>query len=203
MKSFLLSLLLAATTLANPVNLQVVSPPTTYSYGYAVGYMTAFIDGQLTQIICDDLFHNVYIPSPVMTYLKLTPGDSATRFYAGSSMNYGIAALLLHGLYTNPTKVSDYQFAIWNLFSPAAPLYGDAATVLSKAITDYNLGIRAPGDLTVYTPVGNFASSQEFLTYAVVVSNSNVPEPFSLGLCGVGLVALGIYRKRHDISKIN
>ena len=196
MNKVILSLTLFIGSLfATPVNFQVVSPPPTSAYGYSVGFATALVDNIYTSVICNDFYSQTYIPSAVMTYTKNSIGSPNVKFhYFMAQTRYEVAAILLEELKNSPSLSSDYQFALWNLFSPSAPLYGQAANVLMQAMTKYYNGYRANGELVIYTPTNAYYGNQEFLAF----NSTNIPEPSTLLGAGVILLLIGKYKRSNS-----
>lgn len=96
------------------------------------------------------------------------------------------------------------SFALWYVFDPSDALTGLSPTDSAAALNEYNAALLAvandtPSDFSnvnIYTPLDatpGSAKTQEFLTV-------NVPEPSTLSLAALGLLAVGFAvrrRRRH------
>ena len=174
--------------------------PANTDHGTYNGFVSGTIDGvSFDDLICDDWSHTTYVPSGNLDY-NVSTLDSLqfARFATPGGptvtdiQNYETAAILVQGLLGNPGQVSDYQYALWDLFTPGAPSYPGANTLLSNAVDLVEHGdISGYADtfsrLRIYTPAADSASNQEFLQ---IDAPAPVPEPGSimLLLSGVGLI---------------
>ena len=186
-------------------------PPVLENYNYNIpdssgasynGFSIATIHGiPMQQVICDDYTHDTYMPSPALVYhySTLTGPDPLAYARFSGAQNYEAAAVLLGDLagMPNPSAntVTDYQYALWHLFSPlSAPAnqtqidLEDAALALVRA--DSPQALETYSHLKIYTPTAAFASNQEFLGLDTPVPT---PEPASglMLLVGLALVAAG------------
>ncbi|HEV2445023.1 MAG TPA: PEP-CTERM sorting domain-containing protein [Candidatus Sulfopaludibacter sp.] len=171
------------------------------------GYSTATIDGiQMQQVICDDYTHDTYMPSPALVYHYSTLAGPNPLQYARfqSVQNYEAAAVLLTGLaaVANPSAntVTDYQYALWHMFSPLSAPANQTQTDLENAAmalvqADKPQALETYSHLKIYTPTAAYASNQEFLGLDTPVPT---PEPASavMLLLGLALVAAGRLGRR-------
>lgn len=173
------------------------------------GYVLAIVNGIANQsLICDDYADETYVPSGplIFDYSTLDSLGSPAGLHFGGVANaqtrYDEAAVLDYDLYSlgshaSPANVTDYQYAIWNLFDSSMALNSSQQSLQANALTAVDSGA---GWLTavyvntqVYTPDArtNSAGNQEFLQYQV-----QTPEPATYLLVGVLLTWLGTFRKR-------
>jgi hypothetical protein len=165
--------------------------PTNTEHGTYNGFAGGTINGSpFDDLICDDWSHTTYVPSLNLGYNVSTLDSLTYARFAGPAAidNYEAAAILVQGLIDNPSQVADYQYALWELFTPGVPMYGDA--LLSGA-----LKLVADGDtsqyattfaaLRIYTPTRDFASNQEFLE--IDPPPATVPEPESIILLATAM----------------
>ncbi|MGD0667073.1 MAG: PEP-CTERM sorting domain-containing protein [Bryobacteraceae bacterium] len=173
------------------------------------GYVIATVNGTPDQLlICDDYLDETYVPSGPLTFDYSTldgPGNPAGLHFGGvgnAQTLYDEAAVLDYDLYSlgshaSSTSVTDYQYAIWNLFDPSVALNSSQQALQANALAAVDSGA---GWLTavyvntqVYTPDprANSAGNQEFLAYQV-----QTPEPATYLLVGALLTWLGTFRRR-------
>lgn len=170
---------------------------------YYTGYVGATVNGNFALLLCDDFGSTTNIPTGPFQY-NVSTLDSLTfaRFTTNALQNYRAAAILLDaydlGFVDDPNLQDDYQFAIWGLFNSAAGNTGTSATLRSDALAQTlilpsNSGVYS--QLRVYTPTTANASQQEFLGITnSTPTGSNVPEPTSCVLLGVGLLVISRLR---------
>jgi hypothetical protein len=200
-------LLLAAAAHADGITMYFTAPPSTdLSYSYSSsgatlnGYSTAIVNGIPNQsVICDDFSHETQMPSSssyTVDYSTLTGSDPLqyVRFTGtNETRNYEEAAVLLVGFsdylaagHATSSGITDYQYAIWNLFDPynshtnpsGAQANSNQQALQSSALTIVNAGGTAAMTdykrLVIYTPTTSYASNQEFLGLDTSVG---APEP--------------------------
>lgn len=186
-------LLLAAAAEANTITLFFTALPSTIENGTYNGYSTATIGGLPGQfVMCDDFAHETYMPSSsnlIYDYSTLTGPDPLqyVRFTQGNeTQNYREAAVLLAGMtnalaagHATADEITNYQYALWNLFDPGGAPATTAQQDLQISALDavQTGGGMALGDysrLVVYTPAADYASNQEFLGLKPTVVT---PEP--------------------------
>jgi hypothetical protein len=155
-------------------------------------------------IVCDDYEHEVYMgeswTATVNTFADLTN----VRFSQGTStteqqstlQQYGEAAFLFNELFSNSGQNGDISFALWAVFDPlvtsSAGWDSNAAWWLSVAQNQTYTAAEF-SDIEILTPVQSGASSpQEYLV--------RTPEPSSMLLLGIGLVALLILMTRKPVT---
>jgi len=219
--SFAFLLLAAASCSADTITVYFTSLPVTNQYGTYNGYATATVNGIPNQyLICDDYAGETYMPSPrtmIYDYSALT-GPNALQYAmwdttpAGPT-KYEEAAVLLYGLAQagpkpSATIISDYQYALWNLMDPTAPLAPGRSTqeqalqsaalaLVDDASQQSFLSSSVYPGLKIYTPTAAFAGNQEFLEFGQVT----VPEPSNRqllsGILVAGLIALFLTRRSH------
>ncbi len=219
--SFALLLLAAASCFAETITVYFTSLPATVQYGTYNGYSTATVNGIPNQyLICDDYAGETVMPSPrtmIYDYSALT-GPNALQYAmwdttAAGVTKYEEAAVLLFGLAQagptpTATTISDYQYALWNLMDPTAPLapgrsspeqalQSAALAMVDDASQQSFLSANIYPGLKILTPTAAFAGNQEFLEFSQVT----VPEPSSRqllsGILVAGLIALFLTRRSH------
>lgn len=168
------------------------------------GFAMATIDGTPNEwIICDDFSHETLVPSGNMVYDLSTVGGGdplqSVRFTQGSmTQNYQEAAVLtwqlsdyvsLNGSLASNNTITDYQYAIWNIFDPGdvavnASQFALQTTALNLVATEGALlATTVYPNVMVYTPDpnGGSTSNQEFLQYSSpsgqAYGQSLAPEP--------------------------
>jgi hypothetical protein len=202
-------LFLAAITAALPIwsaNIYFDTLPSTQMYGTYNGPVGGSIDNaRFDNLVCDDYYHTTYVASGPWEFdISTLPTLTYARFGVGAIDQYRQAAILLAGdgntleglLHTTGSAaIADYQYALWNLFSPSAPLPGNSASILAT-VQGENLGDAAFSQiysgLRVWTPRAGAASNQEFLQVAAV------PEPGTITMLasGAALILVGSFRAR-------
>jgi hypothetical protein len=189
--------LAAASCSADTLNVYFTNLPATYQYGTYNGYAAAAINGIPNQyLICDDYAGDTVVPSPrtmIYDYSVLTGPNVLQYAMWGATpsavVKYEEAAVLLFGLaQAGPnaaaTTISDYQYALWNLMDPTAPLASGRSTqelalqsaalaMVGDASEQQFLSTAIYPSLKIYTPTAAFAGNQEFLQFVL----TPVPEP--------------------------
>jgi hypothetical protein len=178
--------------------------PGNTDYGTYNGFVSGTINGvPFDDLICDDFSHITYVPSRDLDYnlstlnsLQYARFVSAGGPTAADIANYEAAAILVQGVIENPGQVAEYQYALWKLFTPGAPGYGQAllTNALNLVQTDASAYADLFSKLRIYTPAADSASNQEFLE---IDPPAPVPEPESaiLLLTGVALILVGRMRR--------
>jgi hypothetical protein len=170
--------------------------PSNNDNGTLNGFSSAAIDGIPVQnLVCDDYGHTTYIPSGPFDFVVSNLDNlSLARFAEPSGLpagvaliNYQAAAILLDGMTRNPALTADYQYAIWDLFTPTAPAYHTSGTLVANALAAAGgpaaLYASVYARLVIYTPDFMAASNQEFIGLGAV------PEPAPIYLAGLA----GVY----------
>jgi hypothetical protein len=179
------------------VTMLFTSLPTVQMDGTYNGWAMATINGVPGQsVICDDYTHDTFIPSTVVFDYSLLTGPNPLQYARFSSkQTYEVAAVLVTeyaGLsHPSASTVTDYQYALWNLFEPSsAPATlaqkGLQSSAVSLVLANSPQATAAYDRLEIYTPVTLYASNQEFLEV------SSAPEPGLgplLAVLGITLIA--------------
>jgi hypothetical protein len=173
------------------------------------GYALATINGFPAQsLICDDYVDETLVPSGALQFnYSFLAGSNPLEYvrFNGhqATMNYQAAAILLNQLaaVTNPSAdtITDYQYALWNLFNPSAPanatqrsLQTSAQAILLAGGTQTALDYES---LVIYTPTDTFASNQEFLGLNTPVGT---PEPAVWPVITLAIAAVIWIRRRRS-----
>jgi hypothetical protein len=185
-------LLLAAAAEASTITVFFTALPSTIEDGTYNGYSTATIGGLPGLVMCDDYEHETYMPSSsnlIYYYSTLTGPDPLqdVRFTQGNeTQNYREAAVLLAGMnnalaagQAAADDITNYQYALWNLFdpggAPATTAQRDLQTLaLNTVQTGGPTALEDYSRLMIYTPAAGYASNQEFLGLRAPAA---VPEP--------------------------
>jgi hypothetical protein len=180
--------------------------PANTDYNTYNGFVSGTIDGMpFDDLICDDYGHVTRVPSGNLDY-NVSTLDSLqyARFVSPGGptqadiQNYEAAAILVQGLIDNPGQVSAYQYALWELFTPSTPNYGQG--LLTDALNAVQGDVSGYADLfsklRIYTPTGDSVTNQEFLEIDPPPSSVPEPESIILLLTGVALMALALTVKR-------
>jgi hypothetical protein len=201
--------------------------PVTVQHGTYNGFVGASIDGSLLNIISDDYFPSTYVPSGPWDYnVSTLPNLTSARFGSDdlARMKYAEAAVLLAGdgstlagiaNVTTHKAITDYQYALWALFSNDVPHVDDESlSLLNTAQNDVlhppsmNAGsiTAAFANLRIFTPSAPAASNQEFLgisagTTVTVGEITATPEPATTFLAGIGLFLLSFLTRKFSGEK--
>ena len=183
-------ILLLVSTAALFADISFTGLPANTDRGTFNGFVSGTIDGvPFADLICDDWGHTTYVPSLDLDY-NVSTFDSLqyARFLSpggptsGDIDNYRAAAILVQGLIDNPGLVADYQYALWELFTPSTPYYPGASMLLTHALDvvehdDISGYADLFSKLRIYTPAASSATNQEFLQ---IDPPAPVPEPGSV-----------------------
>ena len=211
--------LAAATGFADTINFTGL--PIDHEFGTYNGFAYATVNGITgVLLVCDDYNHTTYVPSAGLQYDVSTLTGNDPLQYArflnpsdsqGSIARYEQAALLVNGLRsTGPQSLvnltAQYQYALWQLFTPTVQLPDARSQILlddtkAAASTPSAILMDLYAHLRIYTPRAAYGSNQEFLAFSgdpswQVVDPPPVtlalatPEPEAWILAGLGLAML-------------
>jgi hypothetical protein len=186
------------------------------------GYVPTTINGTFSGLlICDDSAHNTDVPSgPDVYYIStlanpapFADGTSAVRFTSSNTIlnitgieEYEAAAVLLTQLaaFSNPSAntITDYQYALWNIFTPGnEPINETQQTLDTAAVALVQAGaISTQADysnLVIYTPSVGFTNNQEFLALT-----ATAPEPASWALMALLTLLLAVPQMRSRVYAV-
>jgi PEP-CTERM motif-containing protein len=174
-----------------------------------------------TPIICDDFADDSYIGeswSATVSTVASLAGNVKWASETDAQQNYEIAAWLAEDLLStsNTTATEDISYAIWLALDPNVATYLSSdpgtlsaaegwITTAENAITTEDLTAADFSNVLVYTPVAGTAvncnggpcpenSPQEFLVVT--------PEPGSILLLALGLVALAAFARRRRFAAV-
>lgn len=178
---------------ASTISMVFTALPSTYQNGTYNGFAAATIDGLPGQfVICDDYAHETYMPSSSeltfyestltgpnpLQYVRFTDGDALLNYREAAVLLAQLSNLVADGHATG-NDITNYQYALWNLFDPAgAPVTTAQQNLQTSALNAVQEGgptaLDAYSRLVIYTPTAQFDSNQEFLRLNIP---TGVPEP--------------------------
>ncbi|MDQ5986566.1 MAG: hypothetical protein CSYNP_02296 [Syntrophus sp. SKADARSKE-3] len=188
----ILAIMAASQAFADTLNLTTL--PVVQANGYYVGAIGGNINGGTTaNYYCDDFATASYVPSSFTVLVSTLSNISGTKFISQTNalQKYQQVGWLMYEMSINPTKVADIQFAMWSVFTPNVPTYGDSAAWLD-ASTKINASSYDFSKMRIYTPTST--TNQEFVGGSVTAA----PEPaeWALIIIGLGLMTYSLYRNR-------
>jgi hypothetical protein len=224
-----LFLLVASAASADTVIIEFTALPftqmsSTYSTNSGVltynGYSIATISGIPNQnLVCDDFNDTTIMPSNPLVFDFSTLVPSSPNYLASEKYNSGTPAQVLQryeeaavlmvnfALYMasgniNQQTITDYNYAIWNLFDSTAPQSPGSpnplspgssalqANALNTLLTDAPAASADAARLLIFTPNAANPGNQEFLGL------SDTPEPPTFSLI-TGLLCITLATRRY------
>ena len=212
MKKYIVLALILAVFTASQVcaeTLNLTALPTQQAGGYYVGAVPGNINGGTSaNYYCDDFLTHTSVPNSFTVLVSSLSNISGTKFYnvsdpAGSLKKYEQVGWLMYEMNITPPNtpaIAAIQFAMWDVFTPTAPIYGtqngttfadsaywlDASAKINPNSYDFS-------QMRIYT-AQPASSNQEFIGGKV----SAVPEPSTWLLICLGFVVLMVCRKRQQ-----
>ena len=232
LRKILIALSCAGVAFADTLIVQFTALPTTlmsptYQSGTGSynGYSTAIVDGIPNQdLICDDYADTTVMPSAPLIYdfstlnandnylqyveFTGTGGKTTLQLYEEAAVLAVDFAEYISAGSPNSQTITDYNYALWNLFDPAGP---DPAPTTAGSVNPPSPGSVAlqnaawdtvqnnptltsedAGQLVIYTPTAANPGQQEFLGV-----DTPTPEPPTLDMMlGIALCGLALFARR-------
>jgi hypothetical protein len=197
--AFILAVFTASPVFAETLNLLTL--PVTTAGGYYVGAVGGNINGGTNaNYYCIDFATTTHVPSSFSVLVSTLSNISGTKFggQSGALTKYQQLGWLMNQLEINPLKVAAIQFAMWNVFDPGAPDFGDSAAWLTASeridASSYDFS-----NMRIYTATNT--TNQEFIGGRVVKAGDPVavtPEPaeWALLIIGLGFITYSVSRSR-------
>lgn len=174
---------------------------------YYVSPYTGTMNGQNVVLFCDDIINDVSVGQTWQANVtNLGSGDlSNTRYgnaaiavnssvFNNAAILYQEAAYLTTQFASHPGDFVSLQYAIWDLMNPGAEptSYGNVAYWLQDAAKNYQS--IDPSQFSVVTNVGPLAMRGQVQEFIV-----RTPEPGTIALVLVGMIAMAIFVRRRGI----
>jgi len=195
MKRFLILLVIismfsTASAFADILNLTTL--PANTAGGYYVGAVGGNVnDGAPMSFFCDDFSTTTYVPSSFGVNISTIPSLGSAKWGndAAALFKYEEAAWLISQMALNPDDVGPIQYAIWNIFYPAAndlsgqEIWIARAQGIDPASYDFS-------SVRIYTASNTL--NQEFMSGG----DAPVPEPATVFLVGSGLLGVAWFGRK-------
>lgn len=214
-KLFAIAFLFLPAGYSDTVTVLFTALPSTLENGTYNGFSTATVNGiPLQMLMCDDYNDTTYMPSSsnlIYDSSKLTganplqyamfdsstPSANLQKYDEAGVLTYELAQL---GSGASADTVTDYQYALWNLMIPSAPLdpshtsqeqtlQANALALVDNASQQAFLNAAIYPYINVYTPTAADKGNQEFLQYAA-------PEPNLAWFAGLVLASALIFGRK-------
>ncbi len=184
---------MSAPVFADTLNLTTL--PVTQAGGYYVGAVGGNLNGGTSaNYYCDDFSTITYVPGSFSVLVSSLSNISGTKFAGQTNAlaKYEQVGWLMYEMQINPTEIAGLQFAMWSVFDPSAPTYGDSASWLD-ASTQINPASYDFSNMRIYTPTNS--QNQEFVGGSVTATTPE-PRQWALLIVGLGLITFFGYDRR-------
>lgn len=161
---------------------------------YVVPYYLSINRGTNIIAMCDDFDHHVYIGESWDANISSFGNLSLTRWNTPYTQQYKQEAWLLSSYFSHPNEAGDINFAAWAIFTPSVMTNAGYTARSDYWLHQAQMQSFAGFDFSGYriiTPLNlGLDGAQEYITQVPV------PEPASLTLLGIGMLALVFVIKR-------
>lgn len=184
---------MSAPVFADTLNLTTL--PVTQAGGYYVGAVGGNLNGGTSaNYYCDDFSTITYVPGSFSVLVSSLSNISGTKFAGQTNAlaKYEQVGWLMYEMQINPTEIAGLQFAMWSVFDPSAPTYGDSAS-WPDASTQINPASYDFSNMRIYTPTNS--QNQEFVGGSVTATTPE-PRQWALLIVGLGLITFFGYDRR-------
>ena len=175
---------------AGPAKADTVQVDGTYAFasnGYGIGPYGGTLNGQSASFYCVDFSSTIQAGDTWGVWLTDLTGSNFSSTRLKNKTTYLELAWLVTQMMSGGSQLQQAkdQFAIWSFTGGPNP-YGTNSTLVAAALAAVNAGFTGQG-FTILSPTGT--KGQEFLILTV-------PEPATVLMLAIGLIALGLVMRR-------